>query len=485
MQIAINFFDDLLEDDLSWFLAGGKENSYSKGECIVEENKPVDTINIVLEGTLGVFVSSLGNTQIASLGLGEVFGEMAFFEDEPASASIICQEPVKLLEFSFNLIRQRIASDQAFGSRFYRALGCMLSRRLRKTTPEISVQLKKQLLLESSDNPVWRSVTACVRNLKNEFQKLNQELISNKSVLSDKNIEQVKFSFAGFVQEIEDKIGDQSGTDTVLKDEISAWLFQEMLPYILLSDTLQRAYTKPRGYAGDFVTLEKIYSQKSNSESELGTILDQCFYNLPPAIAVKNRKDLIKNEILELVKRNSADGKVTKITALASGPAEEIFEAYQQLEDKRMLLTTLIDNDLMALAHVADRRDRLRLKSQIELVNESLIYMALGRSSVKLENQDFIYSMGLIDYFHDKHVIKLLNFSYKALSPGGALMVGNFHTRNHAKAFLDYIIEWKLVHRDEKDMDRIYQASLFKQPCTRILFEQEQVDMFAECVRTD
>lgn len=483
MQTAIKFFDNLLEEDLSWFLDGGKESIYSQGDCIVEENKSVEKIHIVLEGTLDVFLSSLGDTKIASLGLGDVFGEMSFFEDAPASATIICQEHVKLLEFSFKLIRQRIASDSLFGTRFYRALGCLVSRRLRQTTPEISVHLKNQLLLECS-NPIWQSITACVRNLKSEFKNVNQDLVSNNGIINEENINNVTQSFARFVQEIEEKIGDNAVVEPILKDEIGAWLFQEMLPYLLLSDTLQRAYTKPRGYAGDFVTIAKIYSQESDSDSELGGILDQCFYNLPPAIAVRNRKNLIKNEILERVKRNSADGKVTHITALASGPAEEVFEAYQIIEDRRALVTTLIDNDLMALAHAADRRDKLRLKNQIQLVNESLIYMALGRSSLKLKNQDFIYSMGLIDYFNDKHVIKLLNFSYEALSKGGSLMVGNFHTRNHAKAFLDHIIDWKLVHRDESDMDRLYRDSLFEQPSTRIIFEEEQVDMFAECVRT-
>jgi hypothetical protein len=38
-------------------------------------------------------------------------------------------------------------------------------------------------------------------------------------------------------------------------------------------------------------------------------------------------------------------------------------------------------------------------------------------------------------------------------------------------------------HRDEAKMDELYRAPKFGKPCSRILFEDEGVNLFAECVK--
>ena len=48
---------------------------------------------------------------------------------------------------------------------------------------------------------------------------------------------------------------------------------------------------------------------------------------------------------------------------------------------------------------------------------------------------------------------------------------------------MDYILDWKLIHRTEEDMNRIFAASKFAAPCTRIQYEAERVNLFAECVK--
>ena len=32
-------------------------------------------------------------------------------------------------------------------------------------------------------------------------------------------------------------------------------------------------------------------------------------------------------------------------------------------------------------------------------------------------------------------------------------------------------------------MNRLFQASAFARPCTRILYEEQQINLFAECVK--
>ncbi len=171
------------------------------------------------------------------------------------------------------------------------------------------------------------------------------------------------------------------------------------------------------------------------------------------------------------------------VLCLASGPATEIFDAFAALEEKNRLKVTLLDIDIQALAHVDELRTKHRLTGQIVLRNENLIALILGRAKMDLPPQHLVYSIGLIDYLNDKLVEKALNYAHAVLAPGGRIVVGNFHPRNPAKEFMDHVLEWKLIHRTEEDMHRLFTGSAFRKSCTRILFEEGGINLFAECER--
>ncbi len=250
---------------------------------------------------------------------------------------------------------------------------------------------------------------------------------------------------------------------------------------MLLTRIGERCYAKPRGYAGDFLTIEWMYENRPQGAGRLGPLMDRCFLNAAAARAVRNRRGLLSEHIQAA--RRRAEGRPAQITSMASGPAAELFDVFTTLEDPTQMVATLIDIDLQALAFVSDRSDRLKLRRQMEFVNGNLVYLATGRQKIKLSDQDLVYSIGLIDYFSDKFVIALLNYAHSVLRPGGKVVLGNFHTRNPDKVLMDHILDWKLIHRTEEDMNRLYQSSHFAQTCTAIRFEESGVNMFAECVR--
>ena len=55
--------------------------------------------------------------------------------------------------------------------------------------------------------------------------------------------------------------------------------------------------------------------------------------------------------------------------------------------------------------------------------------------------------------------------------------------RNPNRAFMDHILRWKLIHRTEDDMNRLFRASEFARDGTKIRFESEGVNLLAECVK--
>ena len=144
---------------------------------------------------------------------------------------------------------------------------------------------------------------------------------------------------------------------------------------------------------------------------------------------------------------------------------------------------TLIDIDLQALAFVTDRAKKLKVSRYIKAVNANLVYLATSRHELELPPQDLVYSIGLVDYFSDSFVVRLINYVHSLLKPGGKLILGNFHPSNSTRGLMDHILEWKLIHRTEEDMNLLYEKSKFGRPCTNIRFEEEGVNLFAECVR--
>ena len=272
--------------------------------------------------------------------------------------------------------------------------------------------------------------------------------------------------------------------DPRVADIVGQELQRELLPYVLLAKTAERFYSKPRGYAGDYYTIELMYRNQPAGIGRLGPMLDQCFLSCPPPVAVRNRRGLVSGLILEALDRYP--NRRVNISSLACGPARElldVFEGPRGEEARKRLYVTAIDIDQEALGLLRDNCRKFGLEKNITAVHGNLIYLATGRQQVDMPPLDLIYSIGLIDYFNDEFVIKLMDWSHGRLAPGGRVVLGNFDPSNTFRAFMDHVLEWRLIHRSEQDMNRLYRASAFKRDCTRVLFEEQRINLFAECER--
>jgi SAM-dependent methyltransferase len=289
-------------------------------------------------------------------------------------------------------------------------------------------------------------------------------------------------TFTDLADQMNEVIGDRSALPPELRSQVGRQIQRELLPYLLLTEHAERYLSKPRGYAGDFKSIADMYANRPEGVGRLGATLDECFLETKSAKAVRNRRGLLKKEIEEQIAQRT-DGDPCRVTSIACGPGAEIFDVFELRGRDTPLKATLIDIDFQALAYVADIRDRLGLKKHIQLHQGNLIHLALGRESIAIPPQDLIYSIGLVDYFDDEFVVALMNWSHEVLKPGGRAIFGNFHPRNPVKAMLEYVTEWELIHRTEQDMSRLYSKSAFGRDCTRVQFEDQGINLFAECVK--
>lgn len=484
MQTGLIFLEGLPDSDVEWIFSVGEERVLRPTETLIREEEIPPEIYIVLQGLLRVYIGGEYPREIARLSSGEILGEMSLVEEKGASASVEAVERSIVLVISKAKIEGRIVEDVEFGARFFRALAFTVSARLREANRRLSYNQLSSDQGNADELPARRKLSAALTVMKEELQQADKEALGSKGEISEETSTRIQSGFDQFTSLMNETIGDDAPGNDILKEEVGGWVQQELLPYMLITENGERWYSKPRGYAGDYLTIEMIYQNTPKGTGRLGKLLDRCFLNVAPSMAVQNRRALLEDEVNNVLKEKK-EGEVTRITSMASGPARELFDVLSKSNGGRNIEATLIDMDADALRFVEDNAREAKFLDRITLVNENLFVLAIGRKEFQVEPQDLVYSIGLIDYFTDKYTLKLIDFAHSLLRPGGKLILGNFHPRNGAKAFMDYVLDWRLIHRTEDDMNRLFEASIFGRPCTDIRFEEQGINLFAECIREE
>jgi extracellular factor (EF) 3-hydroxypalmitic acid methyl ester biosynthesis protein len=463
---------------LHWIVQRGNERHLNEKERLLSEGEKNESLFIVLDGLFGLYAS--GSPRVLEhFGAGSVIGESSYFTELTAPASVLAEEPSLVLDIPHSLLGPKLEHDPRYAADFYRALMTVVADRLHHTSRRLYAS-ESALLADQSRDPLVRKAQGEIDAFKQLMVHLDKEGIRNGNIAEESYGNFAK-SARGLLTTCREVLGESSALSELAKTQIGARLQHEMLPYVLTTETADRFYSKPRGYAGDYLAIQKIYDNVPGGTGRLGPLVDRLFLDIEPSRAVRNRRTLFANEIVATV--NSKPAGTVNVMCMASGPATEVFDAFARLEDKSRLRVTLLDIDLQSLAFVDEIRTRQNLTSNITLVNENLIALYLGRSKTKVEPQNLIYSIGLMDYLNDKLVNKVLTYAFENLAPGGRVILGNFHPRNPAKEFMDYVLEWNLIHRTEADMNRLFERSVFGKPCSKIQFEALGINLFAECSR--
>jgi CRP/FNR family transcriptional regulator, cyclic AMP receptor protein len=155
MKKVLFILGELNDDDIDWLMAVGSKQDVTNGTVLIAEGKPVDTLYILLEGTLVVSISAMTGREVARLSSGEVVGEMSFIDSRPPSATVQTLENCLVLAIPRTQLAEKLNQDVAFGCRFYRALAIMLSHRLRGTVKQLGEDrnLAEDPNKESSSTP--------------------------------------------------------------------------------------------------------------------------------------------------------------------------------------------------------------------------------------------------------------------------------------------------------------------------------------------
>jgi bacteriocin-type transport-associated protein len=149
MKKVFFLLGELDDDDIDWMISVGRRDEVVAGTVLIQEGQPIDTLHILLEGTLSVSVAALEGKTIARLTSGAVVGEMSFADSRPPSATVQAVENSLVLSVPRSVLVEKLKKDEGFACRFYRAIAIFLSTRLRGTVRYLGYA-KGQLLNEDS-----------------------------------------------------------------------------------------------------------------------------------------------------------------------------------------------------------------------------------------------------------------------------------------------------------------------------------------------
>ncbi len=473
MQQALSLLVDIEPDDIDRLLAIGTEREVHREDVILEEGKRPDEFLIVLEGLVEARIDALGGHSLGQLGPGELLGEIAWLEERPASATVRAVEDGVLLAFPHSALTNLLESDPPLSVRFHRSLGRVVSRRLRARSEELGGHALDSTASRTLRGLApWQALEPAIDGLKELMQEAEKITRKAGGTPPQELFEKTHAGFEQLCRLLTHELGADAAADENVREEVGAHVRRELHPYLMLTRIVERIYSKPRGYAGDFLTIRWMYDNETGGVGAGGQLIDTAFLERPAAKAVRNRRGLLAEVIEAAIERGG------QVMSLACGPAEELFDVFAA-KGPEALSATCLDIDLQALALVADRRDQSGLSRRMRLEQANLVYLATGRTKIDLPEQDLIYSIGLIDYFQDRFVIALLNWIHDRLKPEGRVVLGNFHPQNPDRALMDHVLDWRLIHRDEDHMNRLFETSKFGAPCTEIRFEEEGVNLFA------
>jgi CRP-like cAMP-binding protein len=131
----MNSLEYLTEQDWRLLETQCRKVTFARDEIIIRQASKGRYVYIIREGHVRIErLNGALPVKIATLGPGDIIGEMAFVEDSLTSASVIADTSVKADCFEVPEMSKTFDAMPHVGSRFYRSIALALSRRLRATS---------------------------------------------------------------------------------------------------------------------------------------------------------------------------------------------------------------------------------------------------------------------------------------------------------------------------------------------------------------
>jgi extracellular factor (EF) 3-hydroxypalmitic acid methyl ester biosynthesis protein len=219
------------------------------------------------------------------------------------------------------------------------------------------------------------------------------------------------------------------------------------------SPFVERLQTWPRGYPGDFETVEWLCDADNRGRpGTTGWAIEQYALQSPVAQQHRNKVDLQARAIMSTVTNTPR----ARVASIGCGGCRDLslIQPYILAGDATFVL---VDADAEALGFARRRLEAVRTRCAF----------VRGRVPRVLSNMaaaecfDLVVAGGLFDYLPDRWAVATLRAIRRLLAPQGRLLFSNIGAGNPFRPWLEYLAEWRLIERDESDLRRLLRDAGF------------------------
>jgi extracellular factor (EF) 3-hydroxypalmitic acid methyl ester biosynthesis protein len=211
----------------------------------------------------------------------------------------------------------------------------------------------------------------------------------------------------------------------------------------------QRTRWKPMGYAGDFLVIDWIYTQKT-AESGLGQKIDQLFHSYEAAQAVRNRKAYFIKLCAKLSKMRQSR---IEVLDLGCGSCRDVLEAHSICNNGVQYYFHCVDQEPKAIEYARSLIAGTGAEPYVQLDCKNVFRFETAKQ------YDLIWSAGLFDYISSRAASLLIRKSWRHLKEGGLFVFGNFSPLNPTRKGMELVSKWHLLHRTADELIGICEES--------------------------
>jgi extracellular factor (EF) 3-hydroxypalmitic acid methyl ester biosynthesis protein len=479
--------------------------AYPAGTTLLEEGIRRRALFIVREGIVRVEQAHQGYPiTLAHLGPGEVFGEMGFIEDAPASAAVVAEDDVMVDRIEDAALESLIASMPGFAIRFYQSLAIAMARRLRATSRRLAQRGVSEVSQVSrfhqprtgnaSPRQIQPALADGLAAFEGAMAQLDRQLRATTLPLDD-----AQARLGSACDEVLALLEASLASEPVLEmgwDDLLAFrdpshleagvgdhVFRATFPVFMLSATMARCYTKPRGFPEDHETVAMIYRDEDEGDGRLGPLVDRWFLDRPFCHARRAGRAAMVAMLGALV-ASWAGGEPVRLASVASGTAAEVFDLYLTMPElSSRLVTTCVDLDDDALLAAAGRAERLGIGDRMTFLHGNAV--PVDGEGIALRPHHVISAVGLWEYLGEDEAVAFLDWAHGHLVPGGSVVVTNLAAGNPDRALMEHLLDWRVHHRTVDDVRRLFGRSLFGAGERGLVIDDVDGQVIARCARAD
>jgi len=240
-----------------------------------------------------------------------------------------------------------------------------------------------------------------------------------------------------------------------------------------------RAFSKPRGYAGDAALLDFIYGEEEGWPAPEASAMGKSIFASTTCSSACEAVRARRAFIADLVDRIVEEVPYPHLLSIAAGHLREA-ELCAAVKRRKLGRYVALDSDQESLAEVQRSYGRFGVEPVAATVRQLLTHR------VDLGRFDFVYATGLFDYLPLAAARRLTAAMFQMLRPRGRLLIANFLPGILDVGYMESFMSWKLIYRDRGAMiqlaDEIPQEQIRE---IRIVAEENQNIIFLLVTKAD